>query len=198
MVGVSVPLMNWPAAPVPMMRAALGDRFYIVFFQEVGPAETEMERDVRDTMTRTLWGASGDFARLVAEGKATPGSGGFLDAMPKPPEQLPAWLTEEDIDVYTAQFEKSGFFGPVSFYRNLDANWELTNVLPIERISMPSAFIGGDRDGVVTMSQGRIDAMPSELPDYRGSTILEGPGHWTQQEDPEGFNAALLKFLRGL
>jgi pimeloyl-ACP methyl ester carboxylesterase len=197
-VGVSVPLMNWGFAPVPAMRAALGERFYIVYFQEVGPAETEMERDVRDTMTRTLWGASGDFARLVAEGKATPGSGGFLDAMPMPPEQLPAWLTEEDIDVYTAQFEKSGFFGPVSFYRNLDANWELTNVLPIERISMPSAFIGGDRDGVVTMSQGRIDAMPSELPDYRGSTILEGPGHWTQQEDPDGFNAALLKFLGGL
>ncbi len=40
--------------------------------------------------------------------------------------------------------------------------------------------------------------MPSLLPDYRGTWMLEGPGHWTQQEDPAGFNAALLEFLRGL
>ena len=63
---------------------------------------------------------------------------------------------------------------------------------------MPSAFIGGDHDGVVRGSQNQIDAMPTLLSDFRGATILEGPGHWTQQEDPEGFNAALLKFLRGL
>ena len=126
------------------------------------------------------------------------GAGGFLESMPTPPSALPAWLTEQDIDVYTAEFEKSGFFGPVSFYRNLDANWELTNVLPVERISMPSGFIGGDHDGVVRGTQTQIDAMPSLLPDYRGTWILEGPGHWTQQEDPAGFNAALLEFLRGL
>ena len=197
-VGVSVPLMRYPVAPVPMMRAALGERFYIVYFQDVGPAETEMARDVRDTMVRTLWGASGDYARALAAGEATIGTGGFLESMPAPPAKLPAWLTEEDVDTYTAQFEKSGFFGPVSFYRNLDHNWELTNVLPIERMSMPSAFIGGDHDGVVRGTQNQIDAMPTLLSDFRGATILEGPGHWTQQEDPEGFNAALLKFLRSL
>ena len=197
-VGVSVPLMRYPAQPVPLMRAVFGERFYIVYFQEVGPAETEMAKDVRDTMVRTLWGASGDFARAVADGDVTIGAGGFLESMPAPPAKLPAWLTEADVDVYTAQFEKSGFFGPVSFYRNLDANWELTNVLPVERISMPSAFIGGDHDGVVRGTQSQIDAMPSLLTDYRGTWILEGPGHWTQQEDPAGFNAALLEFLRGL
>jgi pimeloyl-ACP methyl ester carboxylesterase len=118
--------------------------------------------------------------------------------MPEAPQQLPAWLTEKDIDVYAAQFEKSGFFGPVSFYRNLDANWELTNVLPVDRISMPSGFIGGDHDTVVRGTQAQIDAMPSLLADYRGTWMLEGPGHWTQQEDPAGFNTALLEFLRGL
>jgi pimeloyl-ACP methyl ester carboxylesterase len=168
----------------------------------VGPAETEMAKDVRSTMSRTLWGASGDYARVLETAESEDGGGvgrgGFLESMPEMPTTLPSWLTEADIDTYTAQFEKSGFFGPVSFYRNLDANWELTNVLPLERISMPSGFIGGDHDGVVRSTQARIDAMPSELADYRGSWILEGPGHWTQQEDPQGFNAALLEFLRGL
>ena len=105
--------------------------------------------------------------------------------MPTPPDTLPSWLTEEDVDVYTAQFEKSGFFGPVSFYRNLDANWELTNVLPVERISMPSAFIGGDHDGVVRGTQGQIDDDAVGAPglsghvDARGSRPLDsarGPG----------------------
>ena len=77
-VGVSVPLMNYPAQPVPLMRAVFGEEFYIVYFQKVGPAETEMEKDVRGTMARTLWGASGDFARAVAAGEVTIGSGGFL------------------------------------------------------------------------------------------------------------------------
>ena len=197
-VGVSVPLMNWPAAPVPMMRAALGDRFYIVFFQDVGPAETEMERDVRDTMTRTLWGASGDFARLVAEGKATPGSGGFLDAMPKPPEQLPAWLTEEDIDVYTAQFEKSGFFGPVSYYRNLDADHARVKDIPPSVITMPSFFIGGQLDSVISRDPSGVKRMSAQLPNYQGDVIIPGVGHWTQQEAPEEFNQALLGFLKTL
>ena len=53
-VGVSVPLMNYPAQPVPLMRAVFGEEFYIVYFQKVGPAETEMEKDVRGTMARTL------------------------------------------------------------------------------------------------------------------------------------------------
>ena len=199
-VGVSVPLMNYPAQPVPLMRAVFGESFYIVYFQNVGPAETEMAKDVRATMTRTLWGASGDYARVLeaAAAEDSTGRGGFLESMPTMPETLPAWLTEEDVDVYTAQFERSGFFGPVSFYRNLDANWELTNVLPVERISMASGFIGGDHDTVVRGTQAQIDAMPSLLPDYRGTWMLEGPGHWTQQEDPAGFNAALLEFLRGL
>ena len=47
-----------------------------------------------------------------------------MDIMTPAPEVLPAWLTEHDVDVYAEAFEKGGFFGPVSFYRNIDANWE--------------------------------------------------------------------------
>ncbi len=199
-VGVSVPLMRYPAPPVPLMRSVFGDAFYIVYFQDVGPAETEMAKDVRGTMTRTLWGASGDYARVLesAESEGGIGRGGFLASMPSCPRSCPPGSPRPTSTSTPRQFEKSGFFGPVSFYRNLDANWELTNVLPVERISMPSGFIGGDHDGVVRGTQAQIDAMPTELPDYRGTWLLEGPGHWTQQEDPEGFNAALLEFLRGL
>jgi pimeloyl-ACP methyl ester carboxylesterase len=110
------------------------------------------------------------------------------------PQQLPDWLTNEDIDVYADQFRKSGFFGPLSYYRNLDRNWEMNKELGPERVTMPSYFIAGDSDPV----PGDDGTMKALLSDFRGSTIIPGVGHWTQQEDPQSFNEALIGFLKGL
>ena len=109
-----------------------------------------------------------------------------------------AWLTEDDLDRYTAAFEQSGFFGPISYYRNLDANYELLADRPPSLLTMPSGYISGDKDPVLAMTSGANDRMAVELPGYRGQTLLRGVGHWTQQEDPRAFNDALLAFLREL
>jgi pimeloyl-ACP methyl ester carboxylesterase len=86
----------------------------------------------------------------------------------------------------------------VSWYRNLDANHELTKDLGPAVVTMPSAFIGGTHDGVIAGRPEFVDAMAGMLPDFRGATLIEGAGHWTQQEAPEAFNEALLGFLRTL
>ena len=93
--------MQWPGVPTEMMKAVYGDRFfYILYFQPVGPAEAELERDPRLTMARVLYGASGDgFGGLPAELPPAAGTG-FLDLMSDPPEPLPGWLTWDDIDRY--------------------------------------------------------------------------------------------------
>ncbi len=143
-----------------------------------------------------MWGASGDGAERRLR-DLPPRAAGFLDVDAADcPRSCPPWLSAEDIDVYTAQFEQSGFFGPVSFYRNLDANCERVHDIPVVGISMPAVFIGGDHDGVVRGTSHSIDAMPSRSPTTAAAWILAGLGHWTQQEDPAGFNAALLGFLR--
>ncbi len=198
-VGVSVPFVEWPGRPTELMKMIYGDRFfYILYFQEVGPAEAELGADPHRTMSRILYGASGDgFRGVPAEMPPKEGTG-FLDMMVDPPDPLPAWLTADDIDAYARQFARSGFFGPVSYYRNLDANYEVVKDLPASRLTMPSYFIGGDRDGVVMMDPGGVDRMKATLPDFRGATVLPGVGHWTQQEAPEAFNAALLGFLATL
>ena len=60
-VGVSVPFTFWPARPTEFLRAVMGDRFfYILYFQEVGPAERELEADLRTTLSTMLWGGSGE------------------------------------------------------------------------------------------------------------------------------------------
>ena len=128
---------------------------------------------------------------------------GFLTHMPAVPP-LPftgpegAWLTEVDLDVYAAEFAHSGFFGPVSYYRNLDANFEIIKDLGPDRVSMPAYFIGGTDDVVNVMDPSGVERMQNLLSNFKGATILEGVGHWTQQEAPAAFNDALLGFLRTL
>src|SRR5205807_6108046 len=67
----------------------------------------------------------------------------------------------------------------LSYYRNFDRNWELNSELAPERIGMPSFFIAGDRDPV----PGDDGTMKALLPDFRGSVIIPGVGHWTQRSE---------------
>ena len=199
-INVSVPYTEWPAPPTEVFKAASGDRFfYILYFQPVGPAETELDADVTRTMRTVLWAASGEgypetpVAPLPAEGN------GFLDSMSQrgpAPAELPGWLTEADLATYVDSFEASGFFGPVSWYRNLDGNHARVKDLPPP--SMPTWFIGGTKDMVIAARPGYVESMEKRLPDLRGTVLIEGAGHWTQQEAPEAFNRALLGALAEL
>lgn len=196
-VGVSVPYIPYPVKPTDVFKALAGDSFfYMLYFQDVGPAEQDLEADPRRSIAMTLWAACGD---RIGDGERTllsslPREGTrLLDGGEMPPDPLPEWITNEDIDTYAQQFARSGFFGPVSYYRNFDRNWDLTNHLGPERMTMPTFFIAGDRDPV----PGDTTAMQS-LPDFRGSAILPSIGHWTQQEDPAAFNEALLTFLKSI
>ena len=60
---------------------------------------------------------------------------------------------------------------------------------------MPTAFITGSLDPVNSMMPGAAEAMAEALPDFRGATVVDGAGHWVQQERPAETNAALLEFL---
>ena len=201
-VGVSVPFTPWPMKPTELFKMTFGDRFfYILYFQEVGPAEREFEADVRHTMHSILWGASGAKYRPGPTDLSAlpPMEGtGFLDMFSDIPAELPSWLTAADLDRYVEQFSNSGFFGPVSWYRNFDANYEITKDISPTVMTMPTFFIGGDKDGVIAPRLDTIDTINSMMPNYKGSVIIPGAGHWTQQESPAEFNAALLGFLRSI
>lgn len=198
--GVSVPFIRWPLPPTEMFKLASNggeDFFYILYFQEVGPAERELEADPHRTMRMILWGASGGAWTGEPPTRRPAAGTGFLDQMSEPPDPLPAWLTPEDIQVYADGFAKSGFFGPVSWYRNFDRNHETSKDLDPARVSMPSFFIAGEKDGVIA-NRGGIEAMKELLPDLRGVVLIPEAGHWTQQEAPAEFNHALLGFLGSL
>jgi epoxide hydrolase A/B len=197
LVAVSVPFPFYRGRPTELMRARAGDNFfYILYFQDVGPPERELEADPRRTLALTLWSACGE--GLVRRGPSPAAGTGFLTDAPTPPPLPWSWLTEADLDHYTAAFEHSGFFGPLSYYRNFDANYERMKDIPPATLAMPSWFITGDKDVVRLMTPGAVEQMEAQLPGFRGHTLLPGIGHWTQQEAPEAFDTALLEFLGSL
>src|SRR6266704_3209196 len=95
--------------------------FYQLYFQKPGVAEAELEHDVRASIRRLLYSISGN-APPGARLGLVPRRGGLLSAAVDP-DPLPGWLTEADVDVYTREFERTGFRGGRNWYRNIDRNW---------------------------------------------------------------------------
>jgi pimeloyl-ACP methyl ester carboxylesterase len=198
---MSVPYSAASGPPTEIFKHIFGDKFfYMLYFQEVGPPEEEFDADPRRYVRTMLYSASGEgIASGVPLLADAPAAGTkFLDILTPAPDELPGWITERDIDVYTEGLTESGLFGPVSFYRNLDANWERSKGIPASVYTMPTGFLTGSLDPVNFMMPGAAEAMAEALPDFRGSTVVEGAGHWVQQERPAETNAAFLEFLAAL
>jgi len=203
--GLSVPFTpRMPVSPMSMWREAFGDRFYQVYFQEPGVAERELEADVLETMRRLLIGASGDRPRPDGDGERLPAGvlpdgGGFLDVL-RATDELPGWLTAQDLDFYAREFERTGFAGGLNWYRNQDRNWELLAPWQGAVVTPPALYVAGTRDPVVEFP-GMDRLLPNLrmfVPNLLDSVLLDGCGHWTQQERPDEVNEALLEFLSSL
>jgi len=183
-------------------------QFYQLYFQEPGPAEAEFERDPRATIRNMLYGASGDGVAAARQSALPQGDqnlamvplgGRFMRGAPAP-AQLPAWLTEADVDAYADDFRQTGFRGALNYYRNIDRNWELQGALEGAPVRVPALYVAGDRDFIVSFPgmEQLLANLKQFVPGLQRVQLLPGCGHWTQQERPEEVNAALLGFLRSL
>jgi pimeloyl-ACP methyl ester carboxylesterase len=204
-IGLSVPYRPRGSAPPTTLMPRTSDAcFYQLYFQTPGVAEAELGCDVRLSLRKILYSASGDGPSRSpgAPGAGVamvPQPGGFLTRMLNP-SSLPAWLTEADLDTYAAQFGYSGFAGGLNWYRNIDRNWDLLAPFAGASVTVPALYIAGDRDVVVSFpGMGQVIAgLSGFVPQLRGTVMLAGCGHWTQQERPNEVSAAMLDFLRGI
>jgi pimeloyl-ACP methyl ester carboxylesterase len=203
--GFSVPYTGVPARPLSAMIEEVftsrGRFFYQHYFQAEGVAEAEMERDVRDSLRRFYYAISGeapDGSWPLDKKVGDP----LLYRLPDP-NPFPAWLTDADLDYYVGEFQRSGCRGPINRYRNHEADFAWLQQFKGRKIEQPALFIGGARDLVLSMF-GRADPaglaamIRAEVPDLRGADVLEGCGHWTQQERPAEVNERLVAWLKGL
>ena len=116
------------------------------------------------------------------------------DTTENPP--TPPFMTDGELQTYVDAYTRTGFRGGLNWYRNIDRNWAETEPFEDRRIDQPALFITGERDPV-----GRFMpavAMDGWVTDLRDSIVVDGAGHWVNQEQPEVVNAALLRFLAGL
>jgi pimeloyl-ACP methyl ester carboxylesterase len=198
LISMSVPYSGrGPRSIVEMLRAAYADNFnYILYFQEPGVAEREFDADPRGILSRLY--LSPDSPRespSVTDPKRA--AGGWIPRLGAP-KGLPSWLTQQDLDYYVAEFQRAGFRGGISYYRNFQRNWDTTPQLSDAKVSAPVLFIAGDQDVVIrgANAQALETSMKPAVPGLRDVKLIPHTGHWVQQERPVETNAAMLEFLQ--
>jgi pimeloyl-ACP methyl ester carboxylesterase len=196
-VGLSVPPV--PRAQIPptqAFRKVFGDNFfYMLYFQEPGVADTELDGDAAKTLRRMLAGLVAPDDPAAAARMFAPGTEGFIERLPEP-DGLPDWITADELDHYIAEFSRTGFTGGLNWYRNLDRNWEIMADPATATITMPALFSAGTADPVGGFMR-RDRATEVVTGPYR-EVMIDGAGHWLQQERPDHVNEILLDFLSSL
>ncbi|MEZ5658616.1 MAG: alpha/beta hydrolase [Burkholderiaceae bacterium] len=196
--GLSVP--HVPPGEIPgidVFKRVFTDKgrfFYMVYFQDEGVAEAELEADPLRSI-RLFYSALG--------GEAAPGTwptnkrhgDKLFDGVSEPEMPLP-WFGEQDLAYYAGQFERSGFRGPLNRYRNFARDHAWLRARGDGIIHQPSLYMVGDRDLVMPMyPAGPIESMRPYMTDLRTAQVLEGCGHWIQQERADAVNQGLLDWL---
>jgi pimeloyl-ACP methyl ester carboxylesterase len=123
------------------------------------------------------------------------------DEMP-PADAIAAcrWLTEDELSVYAGEFGRTGFQGGLQWYRcNYGQYTAELEVFSGRTIDVPACFIAGRSDWGVYQNPGVFERMQTAAvcPQWRGAHLVDGAGHWVQQEQPEQVARLLLQFLRG-
>ncbi|MGH4034947.1 alpha/beta fold hydrolase [Actinomycetota bacterium Odt1-20B] len=190
-----------PGGPRPSdVFATMGgdaEEFYVSYFQEPGRAEREIEPDVRGWLAGFYAAFSGD----TMPGPDAPdphflsrGGGTLRERFPVG-GPLPGWLSEEQLDVYAGEFERTGLSGALARYRNMDRDWEELGAHAGTPLTQPSLFIGGTRDASTTWLADAIKAFPDTLPGLHAAHLLDGCGHWVQQERADEVSRLLVEWL---
>ncbi len=172
-----------------------GRFFYQLYFQAPGVVEAEVEADFETALRKIYFTLSGE-APLDAWLADKPRDAALLEGMTNP-DPFPAWLTNDDLAVYVEAFEEGGFTGPINRYRAQRIDFEELRDLRGATVEQPACFIGGERDAVRHfVPGGDLYVEPGRTcADLRVSKLIEGAGHWVQQEAPAETNAALTEFL---
>jgi len=119
--------------------------------------------------------------------------------MPSPAEVAACrWLPDEALRVYSREFERTGFLGGLQWYRCITDNRYTAEfkLFAGRTIDVPACFIAGRSDWGIYQKPRALERLEQRVcTQFRGCHLLEGAGHWVQQEQPERVTELLLEFL---
>src|SRR2546427_10681743 len=110
-----------------------------------------------------------------------------------------AWLPASELAVYAEEYRRNGFQGGLQSYRCGTSGIAAAefSLFSGRTIDVPSCFISGASDWGNYQTPGALERMKdSACTQFRGVNLIEGAGHWVQQEQAEQVSALLLDFLR--
>lgn len=176
--------------PVTIWRRRFGNQFYIVNFQDSDDADRIFAQDTARffevTMRRNQISRE-TFNQLPEERKVV----SLINALAKDCHSGDPLLTREECDYYAAAYARSGFTGPINWYRNWTHNWKRLEDLD-QTVDIPTLFIGAVDDIIIAPEH--IEGMKPLVPDLE-IHMLESCGHWSQQEKPDEVNRLILEWL---
>lgn len=172
--------------------------FYMRYFQEPGVVESAFDADRAAALRKVYYAASGD-SPVEAWTAERPIDAALLDLLDDP-DPAPDWMNEHEISAMLAAHGDGPIHGWFHRYRAQRLDGAEIEPLGDPVLRQPSCFIAGSDDIVRHFVPG-IDLFAdsgSSRADDRGTTLVDGAGHWVQQEAPEVTNAALEAFLGSL
>ncbi|KAG0570136.1 hypothetical protein KC19_6G141500 [Ceratodon purpureus] len=182
-------------------KATLGEGFYICRFQEPGRVERDFASVGTEATLKAFTCAFWDIRKGEVQRNCVAPKDKELSTVFHTGE-LPSWYKEEDLKYCVEQFEKSGFTGPINWYRNLGRSYKLLAPWVGATISTKAYFITGE-DCAVLKFPGISDLLQGPgfkqlVPNLRGSVYIKDAAHFVMEEQPEAFNENLLTFLADL
>ena len=109
-----------------------------------------------------------------------------------------SWLPDEALKVYSAEYGRVGFQGGLQWYRCVTDGRFAAELKTFagRTIDVPSCFVAGSSDWGIHQKPGEFEAMQNRAcTDMRGCHLVDGAGHWVQQEQPEAVSHRLLEFV---
>ncbi|PQE15619.1 epoxide hydrolase protein [Rutstroemia sp. NJR-2017a BBW] len=108
------------------------------------------------------------------------------------------WLTDEDLDVYVKEFERNGFQGALNWYRVSTDPGLMKDVelFAGRKLDVPYLFISGKQDWGTFQEPGVVDKQKEVCTKFKDTELVDGAGHWVQQEQPEKVVEIVSKFLK--
>lgn len=180
-----------PVRPTELYAQVGGDaEFYVSYFQR-SEAEHEMDSGWLRGFYVALTGGSGHDASVFF----VPPGGRMRDGLPTD-APLPAWLPQAEFEASVTAFETTGYTGALNRYRNVDRDWDDLATFAGRTIDQPAIYIAGAEDASIAWMRDAIDAHPQTLPGLQGQHLLDGAGHWIQQERPDEVSRLLIDWLR--
>ena len=128
-----------------------------------------------------------------------PLNAGMRDVVAKQDDSVNlSWLTHSELAVYTEEYDRTGFQGGLNWYRVQTDPSRLRDldVFAGKKIEVPCLFVTGTKDWGTYQEPGVVENMGQVCTDYRGSIMIEGAGHWVQQEQPQQVVSTILRFSR--